>query len=94
MSCLAWAWQNGYKPIQWLPLLQATVAGVRMEKESEAAISLQLLTIAVETGREFVASYVPAIAAVVQVVTCKNLPSNSEPWPQVSKELFAVSLWK
>ncbi|XP_024375582.1 uncharacterized protein [Physcomitrium patens] len=89
-AALASLLQNGYKPIQWLPLLQATVAGVRMEKESEAAISLQLLTIAVETGREFVASYVPAIAAVVQVVTCKNLPSNSEPWPQVAELGFSA----
>lgn len=79
-SCL---WQDGYKPSEWLPLLQATVAGARMPEESEATISLQLLATAAEAGEDYVAPHVPAITAAVQVEICKHIPPHPEPWPQV-----------
>lgn len=74
--------------MHWLPLLQATVAGVRMQEDREATMALQLLATVAETGRESVAPHVPAISAVVQVETCKHLiPPCPEPWRQVSKDL-------
>lgn len=76
--------------MQWLPLLQATVAGVRMHEEREATMALQLLTTVAETGGESVAPHVPAMTAVVQVETCKRIPHHPEPWPQVRKKFLAV----
>lgn len=76
-------WQDGYKPSEWLPLLQATVAGARMPEENEATISLQLLATAAEAGEDYIASHVPAITAAVQIEICKHIPPHPEPWPQV-----------
>lgn len=76
--------------MQWLPLLQATVAGVRMQEDREATMALQLLATVAETGRASVAPHVPAISAVVQLETCKHIPHHPEVWPQVSMNLLAV----
>nr|PNR26439.1 hypothetical protein PHYPA_031014 [Physcomitrium patens] len=75
--------QDGYKPSQWLPLLQATVTGARMPEESEASLSLQLLATAADAGDDCVAPHVPAITAAVQVEIVKHIPPYPEPWPQV-----------
>lgn len=83
MKHLTCTWQDGYKPSEWLPLLQATVAGARMPEENEATISLQLLATAAEAGEDFVAPHVPAITAAVQGEISKHIPPHPEPWPQV-----------
>lgn len=75
--------QDGYKPSEWLPLLQATVAGARMPEEGEATIALQLLATAAEAGEDHIASHVPAITAAIQGEISKNIPPHPEPWPQV-----------
>lgn len=85
-------WQDEYKPTQWLPLLQATVAGARLQEEGEATISLQLLATAAEAGEDFVAPHVPAITAAVQGEISKHIPPHPEPWPQVRNTLLAVSV--
>jgi hypothetical protein len=87
-------WQDEYKPTQWLPLLQATVAGARLQEEGEATISLQLLATAAEAGEDFVALHVPAITAAVQGEISKHIPPHPEPWPQVRSTLLAVSRFR
>lgn len=82
--------QDDFKPTHWMPLLQAAVAGARMKDESEAAISLQLLTTAAEVGEDDVAPHVPDIIDAVQVEICQHFPPHPEPWPQVVELGFAA----
>ncbi|KAG0569597.1 hypothetical protein KC19_6G101400 [Ceratodon purpureus] len=89
-AALACLLQDDYKPMQWLPLLQATIAGVRMHDEREESMALQLLATVAETGGESVAPHVPAITAVVQLETCKHIPPHPEPWPQVVELGFSA----
>ncbi|KAL3700792.1 hypothetical protein R1sor_018814 [Riccia sorocarpa] len=82
--------QEEYKPAQWLPLLQAAVAGARMEEEGEATIALQLLANVAEAGEDHVAPHVPAITAAVQGEICRHIPPHPEPWPQMVELGFSA----
>jgi hypothetical protein len=82
--------QEDYKPTQWLPLLQATVAGAHNQEEGEATISLQLLATVAEAGEDHVAPHVSAVAAAVQGEISKHIPPHPEPWPQMVELGFAA----
>ncbi|CAM6082528.1 unnamed protein product [Calypogeia fissa] len=82
--------QEEYKPVQWLPLLQASVAGARMEEEGEATIALQLLANVAEAGEDHVAPHVPAITAAVQGEISRHIPPHPEPWPQMVELGFSA----
>ncbi|BBN00117.1 hypothetical protein MPTK1_1g26560 [Marchantia polymorpha subsp. ruderalis] len=82
--------QEEYKPVQWLPLLQAAVAGARMVEEGEATIALQLLANVAEAGEDHVAPHVPAITAAVQGEICRHIPPHPEPWPQMVELGFSA----
>ncbi|KAL2650845.1 hypothetical protein R1flu_018973 [Riccia fluitans] len=82
--------QEEYKPAEWLPLLQAAVAGARMVEEGEATIALQLLANVAEVGEDHVAPHVPAITAAVQGEICRHIPPHPEPWPQMVELGFSA----
>lgn len=84
--------QEEYKPVQWLPLLQAAVAGARMVEEGEATIALQLLANVAEAGEDHVAPHVPAITAAVQGEICRHIPPHPEPWPQVCRQHVNITV--
>ncbi|KAJ7567515.1 hypothetical protein O6H91_02G151300 [Diphasiastrum complanatum] len=82
--------QEEYKPKQWLPLLQAAVAGARVPKDEEAAISLQLLANAADVGEQDIAPHIPAIVEAMKEEISKHIPSPPEPWPQVVELGFSA----
>eukprot|EP00250_Pteridium_aquilinum_P033256 c5372_g1_i1 orf=217-3513(+) len=82
--------QEEFKPVEWLPLLEAAVTGGRSEDNDEASVALQVLATAADVGEEDLVPHLPAIISAVRAELYKRIPCIPEPWPQVVESGFSA----
>ncbi|MCO5600947.1 hypothetical protein L7F22_055064 [Adiantum nelumboides] len=82
--------EEDYKPVEWLPLLQAAITGGRSQDDDEASVALQVLGTAADVGEEETIPHLPAIITAVKADLCSRIPPIPEPWPQVVESGFSA----
>eukprot|EP00850_Spirogloea_muscicola_P002615 SM000010S04253 [mRNA] locus=s10:546148:553203:- [translate_table: standard] len=82
------------KPRDWLPLLQAAVAGAKSDNEADAATSFRLLEELAELGDIGVLKHEPEMVEAIVQLLIPLFPAHPEPWPlAVEAGLSALASW-
>lgn len=84
--------QNEFLPPDWLPLLQVVIGRID-NKEEEISMLFQLLSSVVEAGEKDVAVHIPLVVSQLVDAIANYMPSNIEPWPQVSSGLLPRAIY-
>ncbi|KAH7292282.1 hypothetical protein KP509_29G060400 [Ceratopteris richardii] len=82
--------EEEYKPVEWLPLLQAAVNGGKSHDNDEASLAFRVLGTAADVGEEDILPHLPAIISAVKAELYNHIPSIPEPWPQVVESGFSA----
>eukprot|EP00850_Spirogloea_muscicola_P014617 SM000106S13965 [mRNA] locus=s106:221641:228688:- [translate_table: standard] len=82
------------KPLDWLPLLQAAVAGAKSDDEADAATSFRLLEELAELEDNGVLKHAPEMVEAIVQLLIPLFPAHPEPWPlAVEAGVSALASW-